>query len=96
MIKLKSIIKRSKRLKTDCPQAVLFYKEINCTELMYLHSTISEPVEVNETDPIIVRSSCSINNGGCCQICTNTTEGRICSCEEGFQLNDDGFSCSGD
>ena len=35
---------------------------------------------------------CSINNGGCDQMCTNT---NVCSCNDGYILNDDGLTCDG-
>jgi len=38
---------------------------------------------------------CTSNNGGCQQICTNLLPGFVCSCYNGFILNDDGITCSG-
>ncbi|XP_066264280.1 uncharacterized protein [Branchiostoma lanceolatum] len=36
---------------------------------------------------------CEIYNGGCAQICANTIGSFQCSCEDGFSLNSDGFTC---
>ena len=41
-------------------------------------------VDVNE---------CLSNNGGCEQICTNREGSFECSCNPGFTLNSDGFTC---
>ncbi|XP_078621643.1 uncharacterized protein LOC144887947 isoform X2 [Branchiostoma floridae x Branchiostoma japonicum] len=40
-------------------------------------------------------SGCESNNGGCVQICTNTSGSYHCSCQEGYILNSDGFTCDG-
>ncbi|XP_035672782.1 uncharacterized protein LOC118413477 isoform X2 [Branchiostoma floridae] len=36
---------------------------------------------------------CAAENGGCAQNCTNTIGNFSCSCQTGYKLNDDGFSC---
>ena len=38
---------------------------------------------------------CQTNNGGCDQICDNTDGSFMCSCNPGFTLNSDGFTCNG-
>ncbi|XP_066264276.1 matrilin-2-like [Branchiostoma lanceolatum] len=38
---------------------------------------------------------CETDNGGCAQICANTIGSFQCSCEDGFSLNSDGFTCDG-
>ena len=38
---------------------------------------------------------CSINNEGCDQVCTNTNGSYMCSCNDGYMLNDDGLTCDG-
>ena len=40
-------------------------------------------------------NECEVNNGGCSQNCNNTLGSYRCSCEEGYSLNFDQFSCSG-
>ena len=40
-------------------------------------------------------NECSSNNGGCSQTCINEDGGFRCSCLGGFQLGNDGRSCSG-
>ncbi|CAL4073807.1 unnamed protein product, partial [Meganyctiphanes norvegica] len=39
---------------------------------------------------------CLNNNGGCQHNCTNTWESFKCSCNEGFNLNDDQLTCQGE
>ena len=39
-------------------------------------------------------NECSTNGHGCSQICNNTDGSYICSCREGYSLNDDGRTCS--
>ena len=43
------------------------------------------PADVNE---------CAVNNGGCGQICNDTTPGYFCSCYSGYQLLLDGINCT--
>ena len=38
---------------------------------------------------------CSLLNGGCHQICTNTIGGFDCSCNEGYTINTDNRTCQG-
>ncbi len=38
---------------------------------------------------------CSIDNGGCSQLCSDTNEGSMCSCRAGFKLDTDKTSCIG-
>jgi len=38
---------------------------------------------------------CAINNGGCEQMCNNTIGSFICNCVTGYQLDGNGFNCSG-
>ncbi|XP_078621276.1 uncharacterized protein LOC144887750 [Branchiostoma floridae x Branchiostoma japonicum] len=38
-------------------------------------------------------NECETNNGGCAQICTNTIGSFQCSCQDGFSLSSDGFTC---
>lgn len=37
---------------------------------------------------------CKTNNGGCDHICKNTMESFICSCRDGYELGDNGKSCT--
>ena len=49
------------------------------------------------TDSIIVDiNECATNDGGCAQVCTNSDASFMCSCNSGFMLSDDGFSCNGE
>ena len=42
---------------------------------------------VNECTDI---NECDENNGNCSHTCTNTSGGFVCSCDDGYVLNDDG------
>ena len=37
---------------------------------------------------------CDVDNGGCDQICTNSEGSFQCSCNPGFVLGSDGFTCN--
>ncbi len=40
-------------------------------------------------------NACSDNNGGCQHLCLpNGINSKVCACSMGFQLNDDGITCS--
>ena len=39
---------------------------------------------------------CAVNNGGCDQNCTNTEGSFYCSCQMGYNLNEDGRTCDGE
>ena len=41
-------------------------------------------------------NECTINNGNCSDICTNTVGSYICSCMSGFVLNSNGRTCDGE
>ena len=38
---------------------------------------------------------CLTNNGGCRHNCQNSEGSFTCSCNYGYQLNSDGYSCEG-
>lgn len=38
---------------------------------------------------------CDIDNGGCQHTCINTDGGYYCSCNQGYQIDDDHKSCKG-
>ena len=38
---------------------------------------------------------CLTNNGGCHHNCQNSEGSFRCSCNDGYQLNSDGYSCEG-
>ena len=40
-------------------------------------------------------NECSVNNGGCSDVCTNTVGSYQCSCSTGFTLQSDGKTCTG-
>lgn len=44
---------------------------------------------------IIGPSNCSDSNGGCNQLCTDTTDGPMCSCLPGYTLDESNTTCKG-
>ena len=40
-------------------------------------------------------NECTMNNGGCAQLCTNTPGSYQCNCNNGYTLNLDRHNCSG-
>ena len=41
-------------------------------------------------------NECDNNNGGCSQMCNNIVGSFYCSCESGYYLLHDGFTCNGE
>ena len=41
-------------------------------------------------------NECKFNNGGCSDICINLAGNVTCVCHDGFGLQDDGKTCSGE
>ena len=41
-------------------------------------------------------NECDNENGGCSQMCNNIFGSFFCSCESGYYLLDDGFTCNGE
>ena len=41
-------------------------------------------------------NECSITNGGCEHSCTNTIGSFICSCDTGYQMDENGLDCNGE
>ena len=52
----------------------------------YHYYTIIINVDINE---------CNTNNGGCATTCTNTVGSYECSCNTGYELNNDLHNCNG-
>ena len=40
-------------------------------------------------------NECHTLNGGCEQVCTNAVGTYVCSCNIGYTLNTNGYSCDG-
>ena len=41
-------------------------------------------------------NECDTSNGGCEQRCSNTVGSFYCSCDIGYQLDNNGFNCTGE
>ena len=50
------------------------------------HYVILSTTDLNE---------CQDNNGGCGQVCNNSIGSFSCECYQGYELEDDGFNCTG-
>ena len=48
-----------------------------------------------ERTPSADVDECLVSNGGCAHYCTNTIGSFECSCYQGYQLAEDGFTCFG-
>ena len=61
---------------------------IPITQCSSLHGSDYTPLcsDINE---------CRTDNGGCIQICSNTIGSYQCSCLNGYELANDGHTCSG-
>lgn len=44
----------------------------------------------------VLGGTCVYNNGGCDHVCLNrlNPSGQVCLCEEGFELSEDGKTCT--
>ena len=56
---------------------------------------------VLECEPLVMLSlavinECEINNGGCSDICEQTTTGHRCLCSPGYMLDSDQQTCTGE
>jgi len=40
-------------------------------------------------------NECAVNNGGCEHVCQDTVGSYVCSCDPGYALSDNQFSCEG-
>ena len=52
--------------------------------------TTNPPTEALET------RSCNVDNGGCDHVCSERSSQVTCSCREGFRLQPDGLTCTGE
>lgn len=43
----------------------------------------------------IDKDECALANGGCQHTCENSVGSFSCSCNDGYKLNSDGLTCSG-
>ena len=54
-------------------------------------------IQYNEFNIIISDlNDCSIENGGCEQLCKMVPQGKMCDCFPGFSLNLDQTTCGGE
>ena len=40
-------------------------------------------------------NECAVDNAGCQEVCTNIPGSYMCSCNDGFQLDENKHNCSG-
>ena len=40
-------------------------------------------------------NECAADNGGCAHNCANNVGGYACSCDDGYELNEDKHNCTG-
>ena len=59
---------------------IVIYTTLQCTWEFAINTDVNE---------------CSTGNGGCNQICSNSVGSFQCSCNQGFLLASNGFSCNG-
>ena len=59
---------------------------IVCTVAILPHIRIMMYSDINE---------CQTDNGGCTQTCDNTDGSYQCSCWDGYELTEDGHTCTG-
>lgn len=52
-------------------------------------------VNLGVTGTMVPYQNCSENRGGCDHTCHQMEYGVICSCKKGFELADDGHTCTG-
>ena len=55
----------------------------------YLYSTIFFTISVDVDE-------CGTHNGGCDDNCQNTVGSHTCSCNTGYTLDSNGYSCNGE
>ena len=58
---------------------------------MHICTYLSIPLHVCISDI----DECADDNGGCQQVCNNVPGSYTCSCNDGFQLDEDEHSCRG-
>ena len=66
-------------------------------KVCYLHNnnTFYKTLDIDAMLIISDVDECSVLNGGCHQVCTNTQGSYYCSCNEGYQLEEDNSTCAG-
>ena len=62
---------------------------VSCYKLEVLYST--NGINVFQQDI----NECTVNNGGCSQMCSNTNGSFLCSCGAGYSLSVDNLTCAG-
>ena len=85
----------------NCVLTLLVEESVHVTLDMCLVVTIGHVLVCNDeyhNHKIIINvdiNECNTNNGGCDTTCTNTVGSYECSCNTGYELNNDLHHCDG-
>ena len=66
----------------------------DCTEWIKTDCDCADGYVMDGDGICVDYDECAVDNGGCDQVCTNNTGGRICSCNSGYTLNGDEHTCN--
>lgn len=75
----------------SCPSGFSLYSHTACQGNLLIWSLLIHTITYIHADI----NECSTNNGGCNQDCHNTPGSFYCSCNTGYSLNSNGYSCNG-
>ena len=63
---------------------------------LFLHTCAHTQVFPSTLIITLDTNQCTTGNGGCDHTCTDLIPGRECSCDDGYVLESDGKTCSGE
>ena len=65
----------------------IYWPGANYSRVLYLQISFIVNLDVNE---------CAELNGGCHQVCNNVKGSFFCSCADGYELQSDNITCTGE